>query len=158
VAELSGPQAGSTGERPAGAVSRSTGDSAEESVGLLDTSVFIAQESGRGLDTARLPERSAVSVITVGELRWGVLMAADDEIRSHRLDTLSGATRLDPVPIDETVAAAWALLRQRLKAAGTKMEINDSWIAATALARRWPVVTQDDGFPSGIPDLTVIRV
>ena len=38
------------------------------------------------------------------------------------------------------------------------MEINDSWIAATALAHRWPVVTQDDGFPTGIPELTVIRV
>lgn len=129
-----------------------------ESVGLLDTSVFIAQESGRALDAARLPERSSVSVVTVGELRWGVLMAAHDDVRSRRLDTLSGVMRLDPVPVDETVAAAWGLLRQRLKAAGAKMKINDSWIAATALARRWPVVTQDDGFPTGIPELTVIRV
>jgi hypothetical protein len=56
----------------------------------------------------------AVRVITVGEGRWGVLMADDDGIRSRRLDTLSGAARLDPVPIDETVAAAWALLRARL--------------------------------------------
>jgi predicted nucleic acid-binding protein len=131
---------------------------AEVSVGLLDTSVFIAQESGRALDTARLPERSAVSVVTVGELRWGVLMAADDEVRSRRLDTLSGVMQLDPLPVDETVVAAWALLRQRLKAAGTKMEVNDSWIAATALAHRWPVVTQDDGFPTSLPDLTVIHV
>jgi predicted nucleic acid-binding protein len=162
---VSDPPPGAAGDVPGGGTSSSTREVVEQarepveaSVGLLDTSVFIAQESGRALDSARLPERSAVSVVTVGELRWGVLMAADDEIRSRRLDTLSGATRLDPVPIDETVAAAWALLRQRLKAAGTKMEINDSWIAATALARRWPVVTQDDGFPTGIPELTVIRV
>lgn len=64
----------------------------------------------------------------------------------------------DPVPVDEQVAAAWALLRRRLKAAGKKMKINDSWIAATALTHRWPVVTQDDGFPDDIGDLTVIRV
>lgn len=38
------------------------------------------------------------------------------------------------------------------------MEINDSWIAATAIAYRWPVVTQADGFPTDIPDLTVLRV
>jgi predicted nucleic acid-binding protein len=129
-----------------------------EPVGLLDTSVFIASESRRTLATDRLPARSAVSVVTVGELRWGVLMAADDEVRSRRLDTLAHATRLDPLPVDEQVAAAWALLRQRLKAGGTKMEVNDSWIAATAIARGWPVVTQDDGFPTGIPGLTVIRV
>lgn len=129
-----------------------------EPVGLLDTSVFIASESGRMLATDRLPARSAVSVVTVGELRWGVLMAADDDVRSRRLDTLAHATRLDPVPVDEQVAAAWALLRQRLKAGGTKMEVNDSWIAATAMARGWPVVTQDDGFPTGIRGLAVIRV
>lgn len=136
-----------------------TGERFEEvPIGLLDTSVFIAEESGRPLAAERLPAQSAVSAITVGELRWGVLMAADDEIRSRRLDTLHAVTQLDPVPVDEHVAAAWALLRRRLQSASTKMEINDSWIAATALAHRWPVVTQDNGFPDDIPDLTVIRV
>lgn len=130
----------------------------ETSIGLLDTSVFIAGESRRSLAGERLPTRSAVSAVTVGELRWGVLMATDDEVRSRRLDTLHAVTQLDPVPVDEHVAAAWALLRRRLKTAGAKMEINDSWIAATALAHRWPVVTQDNGFPDDIPGLTVIRV
>ncbi|HEX6339099.1 MAG TPA: type II toxin-antitoxin system VapC family toxin [Jiangellaceae bacterium] len=127
-------------------------------IGLLDTSVFIAEESGRPLAQERLPEQSAVSAITIGELRWGVLLAANDEARSQRLDTLTDASQLDPVPVDERVAAAWALLRQKLRSVGAKMEINDSWIAATAIAYQWPVVTQDDGFPSEIPELTVIKV
>ncbi len=38
------------------------------------------------------------------------------------------------------------------------MDINDSWIAATAIAAGWPVVTQDDGYPEEIPELAVIRV
>jgi predicted nucleic acid-binding protein len=38
------------------------------------------------------------------------------------------------------------------------MEINDSWIAATAIAHGMVVVTQDNGFPDGIPGLTVIQV
>ncbi|WP_165368196.1 type II toxin-antitoxin system VapC family toxin [Phytoactinopolyspora endophytica] len=38
------------------------------------------------------------------------------------------------------------------------MEINDSWIAATAIANGWAVLTQDDGFPDDIPNLTIIRV
>ena len=38
---------------------------------------------------------------------------------------------------------AWALLVSRLRAAGQKVPINDSWIAATALAHGIPVVTQD---------------
>ncbi|WP_330184808.1 type II toxin-antitoxin system VapC family toxin [Nocardia sp. NBC_01503] len=128
------------------------------SVGLLDTSVFIAREANRRIDLGLLPEESAVSVVTIAELRWGVLMAGDDEARASRLETFTAAQRLQPIPIDERVAAAWALLRQRLKSAGKKMEINDSWIAATAIAHGWPVVTQDLGFPSEIPELTVIRV
>ncbi|MEV4126174.1 type II toxin-antitoxin system VapC family toxin [Nocardia sp. NPDC049707] len=128
------------------------------SMGLLDTSVFIARESGRRIDIDLLPEESAVSVVTFAELRWGVLMSVDDESRSRRLDTLMAAQRLQPIPIDERVVAAWALLRQRLKAAGTKMEINDSWIAATAMAHGWPVATQDTGFSSVVPELTVIQV
>ena len=139
-------------------MSESAPEAPIDSIGVLDTSVFIARESGRPLDLTRLPARSAVSAITIAELRWGVLIAADDETRSRRLDTLAGATRLDPLPVDESVAAAWALLRQRLKAARAKMEINDSWIAATAMAYGWPVVTQDDGFPGDVPGLTVVRV
>jgi predicted nucleic acid-binding protein len=44
--------------------------------GLLDTSIFIARESGRGLGP--LPSRVAVSVVTIGELQLGVLSAGDD--------------------------------------------------------------------------------
>jgi predicted nucleic acid-binding protein len=127
-------------------------------VGLLDTSVFIAAESGRRLDAASLPDESAVSAVTVGELRWGVLMAPDDAARSRRLDTLSAAEQLEPIPVDGRVAAAWALLRQQLKAAGTRMEINDSWIAATAIAHGWPLITKDLGFPSGVDGLIVVSV
>jgi predicted nucleic acid-binding protein len=126
--------------------------------GLLDTSVFIARETGRPLETAALPDESGVSAVTVGELRLGVLQAADDATRSTRLSTLAAAQRLEPLPVDEQVAASWALLRRRLREAGVRMEVNDSWIAATAMAHGMAVVTQDLGFPAGITDLTVIRV
>ena len=43
--------------------------------GLADTSFFIASESGRPLDADAIPDRLAVSVITLGELRAGVLAA-----------------------------------------------------------------------------------
>jgi predicted nucleic acid-binding protein len=49
-------------------------------VGLLDTSVFIARESGRVI--AQLPHRVALSVITIGELQLGVLNARDPVARS----------------------------------------------------------------------------
>ncbi|MGI9018512.1 MAG: type II toxin-antitoxin system VapC family toxin [Euzebya sp.] len=125
--------------------------------GLADTTVFIAQESRRQLNTALLPDEVAVSVITIGELRAGVLAATDPEVRERRLRTYEAALRLDPVAIDGRVADAWARLRILLRDAGRRMPVNDSWIAATALSLGVPVITQDDDFPE-ITGLDVIRV
>lgn len=125
--------------------------------GLADTSLFIARESGRGVRAERLPDRLAVSVITVGELRAGVLAAADLATRDRRLATLTAVLSLDPVPVDASVAAAWAHLRVALRDLGRRLAINDSWIAATAIAIGVPLVTQDDDL-DGLPGLVTIRV
>jgi predicted nucleic acid-binding protein len=125
--------------------------------GLADTSVFIARESGRPIDVDALPGELAVSVITIGELRAGVLAAATVADRDRRLATLTAALQLDPVPVDQAVAAEWARLRVLLRDSARRMPVNDSWIAATALALGVPVVTQDDDFPD-LPDLDVIKV
>lgn len=125
--------------------------------GLADTSVFIARESGRPLDAGALPDELAVSVITIGELRAGVLAAGDVDARDRRLATLTAALELDPVPVDESVAAEWARLRVLLRNSGQRMPVNDSWIAATALALGVTVVTQDADFPD-LDGLHVTRV
>jgi predicted nucleic acid-binding protein len=125
--------------------------------GLVDTSVLIARESGRALAAAELPDELAVSVVTVGELRAGVLVAPDVQTRDRRLATLTAALALDPVPVDESVAAHWARLRVVLRQTGQRMPVNDSWIAATAMALDVPVVTQDDDFPV-VGELQVLRV
>ena len=125
--------------------------------GLADTSVFIAEESGRRLDLDRLPDEVAVSIITIGELRSGVLATADVTIRNRRLSTLMRALELQPFPIDEAVADAWAHLRVLLRDRGLRMPVHDSWIAATALALGVPIVTQDADYVE-IPGLDIVRI
>lgn len=125
--------------------------------GLADTSVFIARESGRSFDADALPDELAVSIITIGELRAGVLVAETVEARERRLRTLTTALALDPLPVDDAVAAQWAKLRVLLRDTAQRMPVNDSWIAATAMAYGVPVVTQDDDFPV-VDGLTVARI
>jgi predicted nucleic acid-binding protein len=124
--------------------------------GVADTTVFVAPESGRPLAQA-LPEELGVSVITIGELRAGVLAANDLETRDRRLSTLTQAQALEPIPINEQVADSWATLRLLLRASGQRMPVNDSWIAATAMALGVPVVTQDSDYVE-IRGLTVVKV
>ncbi len=125
--------------------------------GLFDTSIFIAEETGRRIDRTHVPPASLISIITIGELRSGVLSASDVTTRANRLETLTTALALDPLPIDLAVASKWARLRSLLASEGLRMGINDSWIAATAMAHDMPVVTQDTGFPD-LEELAVIRV
>jgi len=125
-------------------------------VGLADTSLFVARELERPL-SAVPPERIAVSVITIGELRLGVLVAEDGSVRAQRLETMQLAEALEPLPVTRQVAARWAALRLALRDAGQRMPLNDSWIAATALAHDMPVVSQDDDYDD-VPGLDVIKV
>lgn len=128
--------------------------------GLLDTSVFIASETGRRLDHARLPHEAAVSAITIGELHVGVLAARDVDTRARRLATLDAVADVELLRVDDVVAAAWARLRVHLAEAGRRLNVNDLWIAATALAHDLPVVTQDDDFApvEGVGGLSIVRV
>lgn len=113
---------------------------------LLDTSVFIARESGRPLDVDSLPDESYVSVITLAELHAGVLAATTTPIRSRRLTTLEAVNSIEALPVTSDAARHWAELRVQLAEEGRRAKINDLWIAAVAQANDLDVVTQDDDF------------
>jgi len=133
----------------------------EPGAGLLDTSAFIATEDGRPLGD--LPERVAVSVVSIGELQLGVLNAEDDSTRARRADTLALARAADTIPISEAVMVSWARLVADCKSAGIHraIRLTDTLIAATAVEHGLPVVTQDSDYTKiagAHPALRVVSV
>ncbi len=127
---------------------------------LLDTTVFVATESGRAIHGLDPDQSVAISVVTVAELKAGVLAAADTATRAQRMATVDLAGSLPCLPIDEYVADAWAALRVGVAEAGRRVNVNDLWIAATAIRHGLAVATQDGDFDAlaQITDLQVIRV
>jgi predicted nucleic acid-binding protein len=128
--------------------------------GVADTSFYIAVESGRTARIEKAPPVVAVSVVTLAELRSGVLSAPDDLTRWRRqatLDTAHGSTVLD---IDADVAEVWAAMRAHLALTRRRVPVNDLWIAATAAVHHLPVVTQDDDFDPvvGVRGLEIVKV
>ena len=122
---------------------------------LADTSVFIGLEGDGSTQSFR--------EFRVGCLRdnaGGVAgpRAASSESRGRLPQAVDrpAAQRLEALAVDEGVEV-WVLLISRLRAAGRKAPINDSWIAATAIAHGVLIVTQDSDY-DGIPDLEVIRI
>ena len=72
--------------------------------GLLDTSVVLGP-------SPTLPDEVAISVITIAELKLGVLVAASALERASRLERLVELERTySPLPVDDDVASAYATL------------------------------------------------
>jgi predicted nucleic acid-binding protein len=128
--------------------------------GLLDTSVLIARESSRPLDTTALPDQTAVCVVTLAELHAGILAAGDTSTRSRRMATLDAVMTIEALPITAEAARQWATLRVRLAEEGRAAKINDLWIASVAMANETTVVTLDSDFDTieSVGGPTVIRV
>jgi predicted nucleic acid-binding protein len=123
---------------------------------IVDTSVFVAQETGREL--GELPEEIAVSVITAAELELGVLRATEPNARAIRLATLSRVQATYPLlPVDPEVASCFARLAATELTRGRRLRRHDTWIAATALRHGAAVITQDADF-SSFDEVAVVRV
>ena len=123
---------------------------------IADTSVFIAQETGRELGD--LPDEIAVSVITAAELELGVLRATDPDARAIRLSTLSRVQSTYPLlPVDPEVASCFARIAAAERDRGRRLRRHDTWIAATAMRHGAAVLTQDADF-SAFEEVDVLRV
>lgn len=126
--------------------------------GLLDTSVVIAHtEEDLG---APLPEQAAISVATLAELHYGVLVTSDPKMRNHRIQRLGFVEAMfDPLPLDAEVGRAFATVAHAVKTAGgqPRARVMDLWIAATALANGLPLYTRNFEDFKLLKDLVELR-
>lgn len=114
---------------------------------VLDTSVLIGLESGRGIGIDDLPDESALSVVTLAELRLGVLAAASADARAARLATLAFAERhFESLEIDSDTATLYARIQAQASAEGRRIGVQDAWIAATAMRHDARLLTHDHDF------------
>jgi predicted nucleic acid-binding protein len=127
---------------------------------VLDTSVFVAAESGRRLRYDLLPEEAVSTVITLAELNAGVLAATESSTRSLRLRTLTRLAAMELLSVDVGAAEMWARMRIYLAEQNRRINVNDLWIASIAVAHGLPIVTQDGDLSplQGFPGFSVILV
>jgi toxin FitB len=122
--------------------------------GILDTSVLIAT------DVAPIPGELAISVASLAELQFGVLVASDDQTRGLRLARLSAIQRrFDALPVDDAVADSYARLAARVVQVGRqpRRRVMDLLVAATAHAHDAIVYTRSAEDLAGLDDLITIE-
>jgi len=116
----------------------------------LDTSVVIAS------DVPSLDGELAVSAVTLAELHFGVLVAADAGARAERLRRLALVERLfDPLPVDEAVAREYGVLAAAVVTAGRqpRVRVMNLLIAATAKAHGARLYTRNPSDLQGLEEL-----
>ena len=120
---------------------------------VLDTSVLIAD----GLSP--LDGELAISVVSLGELHFGVLVTTDGAVRAQRLRRLVDLQRrFDALPIDDEVATSYGQLAAAVAAAGRqpRSRTMDLLIAATAHAHSARLYTRNAGYLTGLEHLVDI--
>jgi toxin FitB len=120
---------------------------------LLDTSVLIGTENGPD-------EEAAISVVSLTELHFGVLVAPDDESRAKRVRRLSIVeSSFDALPFDTAVARECGRLHAAVVQRGgqPRRRAFDLAIAATANVHGVPLMTLNAKDFKIVEDLVDLR-
>ncbi len=120
---------------------------------VLDTSVLIGEEPPSHVE-------AAISVASIAELHFGVLIANDDDeraVRTARLGAIESA--FDPFPITVEIAREWVRLSAAVTNRGgqPRRRSIDLVIAATANTYGVPLLTHNTGDFQIIGDLVDVR-
>lgn len=114
---------------------------------VLDTSVLVGTDAPTDIE-------AAISVVSLTDLHFGVLIASDDDERARRTDRLAAVeATFDPLPVTAEVSRAWGRLAAAVSQRGGKPRRRqiDLAIAATAVVEHVPLLTHN------IADFTIIH-
>lgn len=94
--------------------------------------------------------RNAISieipVIVIGEYRFGILQSRNRLAYERFLEASLRSCRV--LAVDQVTAEHYAGLRLELKRVGTRLPINDIWIAALCRQHERPLLSRDVHFDS----------
>ena len=125
---------------------------------LLDTNICIYIAKGQQLAVrhrfeAHTLNELAMSIITVGELRFG---AEKSQSRERALATMAQLVQMiQPCALPMAAAEHYGHVRATLQQQGLPIGNNDLWLAAHALAEGWTLVTNNTREFSRVPGLRV---
>lgn len=122
--------------------------------GLLDTNLLIAD------DVPGVEGELAISVVSLAELHFGVLVAQEPLQRALRLQRLAAVeSRFVPLPVDELVARHYGRLAAHVRSSGRNPRARafDLLIAATAIAHDAAVYTRNEADFADVAALVEVR-
>lgn len=131
---------------------------------LIDTNVWIALERGRlsagDIHAITRQEPVYISPVNLAELRFGLELMADAKHKQRALAMLRRMQRKPLLRITGETAEVFGTLAAKLTRAGrgADFRIQDLWLAAQAVERKFTLLTANARDFKDIPDLKLSAV
>jgi predicted nucleic acid-binding protein len=116
---------------------------------VLDTNVYsdFAEGLKEVVDViAGNSEALHIPAVVIGELQYGFLKGSRWQFNEEKLVQFINLFDVAVIPVDQTVVRKYAEIYLELSAKGTKIPINDIWIAACCLVAGGTLFTRDRYF------------
>jgi len=104
--------------------------------GLPETVNFLATHS----------EHLYLPSVVMGELSFGFMKGSRRQFNEKKLKQFINRLRVEIIDVDEDVARKYAIIFLSLHKKGTKIPINDVWIAASCMEIGGTLLTRDRHF------------
>ena len=116
---------------------------------VLDTNIYVDFAAGVTETVefiAANGEYLFLPSIVLGELEYGFMKGQRQQVNERKLQQFINRLRVDIILIDADVARKYASIYLSLRAQGTKIPINDVWIAACCMEAGGTLLSHDKHF------------
>jgi len=116
---------------------------------VLDTNVYVDFAAGVSATVdfiATHGESFFLPSIVLGELHYGFIKGQREQVNERKLQQFISRLKVEIILVDADVARKYASIYLSLRSKGTKIPINDVWIAACCMEAGGTLLTRDKHF------------
>ena len=116
---------------------------------VLDTNVYSDYAEGLPETVNFLAthgEHLYLPSVVIGELNFGFMKGSRRQFNEKKLEQFINLLRVEVIDVDADVARKYAIIFSSLHKKGTKIPINDVWIAASCMEIGGTLLTRDRHF------------
>ena len=116
---------------------------------VLDTNIYSDYAEGLPETVNFLAthgERLYLPSVVIGELNFGFMKGSQQQFNERKLKQFIKRLRVEIIDVDADVARKYAIVFLSLQKKGTKIPINDVWIAASCMEIGGTLLTRDRHF------------
>ena len=116
---------------------------------VLDTNIYVDFARGESEVVERLATESTeilLPAIVMGELFYGFIKGSRSRYNEEKFHYFVTALEVSIIPVNEDVARKYAIIFSDLTSKGTRIPINDVWIAASCMSVGGTLLTRDRHF------------